>query len=99
MEKSRKADNNESACILTIHVVPRSSRIAILYQPPDTLKVKLTAPPIEGAANQQLIEVLAKNFSIPRRNVEIISGAQSKTKRVRIHGISEAEVMKIVYGH
>lgn len=96
MEKSRKTARSE--CTLTIHVVPRSSKISVTYQGEKNLKVKLTAPPVEGAANKQLIEVLSKLLTLPRKNLEIISGLQSKTKMVRIYGITEERVRETITG-
>jgi len=49
-------------------------------------KVRLTAAPVDNAANEQLVEVLAKQFGVPKRSIEIISGAQSRLKRIRITG-------------
>ena len=94
MEKSRKTARSE--CTLTVHVVPRSSRISVTYQSEKNLKVKLTAPPVEGAANRQLIEVLSKLLTLPRKNLEIISGLQSKTKTIRIYGITEERVRETI---
>ena len=50
------------------------------------LRVRLAAPPVEGAANAELIRVLAKLFSVPQKNVEIAAGHRSKMKTVRIAG-------------
>ena len=94
MEKSRKTARSE--CTFTVHVVPRSSRISVAYQSEKNLKVKLTAPPVEGAANKQLIEVLSKLLTLPRKNLEIISGLQSKTKMIRIQGITEDRVRETI---
>jgi uncharacterized protein (TIGR00251 family) len=72
--------------ILKIKVEPRSSRSGIVGQYGDALKVKLTSPPVEGKANEELIEILAKQFGVHKKNIEIISGHSSKNKLVRLHG-------------
>lgn len=54
--------------------------------------MRLSAPPVEGAANEALVEFLAKAFGQPRRNVTIVSGHKSRDKRVSIEGISETDL-------
>lgn len=51
------------------------------------LKVRVTAPPADGAANTAVVALLAKSLRIPKRDVEIVAGATSRRKRVRIHGL------------
>ncbi|MBK5294345.1 MAG: DUF167 domain-containing protein [Acidobacteriia bacterium] len=70
---------------LTVKVVPRSSRSEVVGPMPDgTLKVKVAAVPEDGKANAELCRVLARHFQVPARNVEIVSGASSTRKRVRV---------------
>jgi uncharacterized protein (TIGR00251 family) len=76
---------------ITIKVEPRSSRAGIVGPYREGLKVKLTSPPVEGKANKELIEVLAKAFKIKRGDVKILSGKASKNKTVRINGIEDIE--------
>jgi uncharacterized protein (TIGR00251 family) len=52
----------------------------------DSLKLRLSAPPVEGKANEALIDYIAKRFDVPRRNVEIVSGERSREKRVAVRG-------------
>ncbi len=73
--------------ILTVRVVPRSSRSEIVGEIDGILKVKLSSPPVEGAANAELIKLLAKSFRIPKSAVEIVSGENSRTKRIRMIGV------------
>lgn len=56
--------------------------------------IRLNAPPVEGAANAELVELLADLLGVPRRNVTIVSGERSRLKRVRITGVSDAEVSR-----
>lgn len=74
---------------LKIKVEPRSSKSGIVGPYGDALKVKLTSPPVEGKANKELIEVLAKEFGIHKSDIEIISGQSSKNKTVKITGVSD----------
>jgi uncharacterized protein (TIGR00251 family) len=78
--------------ILNIRVIPRASKSAIAGKRGDALLVRLSAPPVEGAANDALVEFLAKAFGQPRRNVTLVSGHKSRDKRVSIEGISESDL-------
>lgn len=77
--------------ILAVRVIPRSPRSAITGRRGDAIVVRLAAPPVEGAANDALIEYLARVFDRPKRDVSILSGDKSRDKRVRIDGLSDAQ--------
>ena len=77
--------------ILAVRVIPRSPRSTITGRRGDAIVVRLAAPPVEGAANDALIEYLARVFDRPRRDVSILSGEKSRDKRIRIDGLSDAE--------
>ena len=78
--------------LLTVRVIPRASKSAISGRRGDALLIRLAAPPVEGAANAALAEFLARTFGRPRRDVVIVAGHKSRDKRVRIDGISDADV-------
>jgi len=78
--------DKQNELILKIKVAPRSSQAGIVGQYGDALKVKLTSPPVEGKANKELVEMLAKEFGVPKKNIEIISGLSSRNKIVRLYG-------------
>ena len=84
----------ESIVTLNIKVEPRSSRSEIVGPYGESLKVKLTSPPVEGKANKELIEVLAKGFGIAKKNIEIVSGQSSKNKVVRLNGVGSVDDWK-----
>lgn len=67
-----------------VQVQPRASRAGIVGLHQDSLKIKLTAPPVGGAANQQCIELLAKALNRPKSAVTIIRGLTNRRKQVRI---------------
>ncbi len=73
--------------ILQVKVEPRSSRAQVAGLLGEQLKVKLTSPPVEGAANKQLVEVLAKFFGVKKTAVNILKGQSSKNKVVEIEGL------------
>jgi uncharacterized protein (TIGR00251 family) len=73
-----------------VKVHPRARKNAVTGAVGDALKLALTTPPVEGRANQALIEFLADLFEIPRSSVTIASGATGRNKVVRIAGITRA---------
>lgn len=81
---------------VSVHVQPRASNDAIVGVHGDALKVRLTAPPVEGAANEALIKLLAATFGIPARAVTIVAGSSSRTKIVELEGVSEDRVRRLV---
>ncbi len=90
MQKSSKQH-----LVINIKVEPRSLHPGIAGPYGEGLKVKLTSPPVEGRANEELIEILAKEFKISKKDVEIISGKKSKNKIVRLLGVKSREELKI----
>lgn len=76
----------DDVLILDLHVQPRASRDEILEPYGDRLKVRITAPPVEGRANEYLIGFLAKIFGVPKKQVRVISGQRGHDKRLRIVG-------------
>lgn len=77
---------------LAVHVQPRASRREIAGVHGDALKIRLTSPPVEGAANDELIELLADTFAVSRRAIRIVAGEHSRSKIVEIEGITEQAV-------
>jgi hypothetical protein len=61
-----------------------------------SLKIRLTAPPVDGAANEALVKFLSETLSLSKSSVEIVSGHTSREKRVKISGKSEAEVIRLL---
>jgi uncharacterized protein (TIGR00251 family) len=85
MPKKRKLNNDSGDdLILNVRVEPRSSRPGIAGPYGDGIKVKLKSPPVDGKANNELIVILAKEYGVPKRDVEIVTGMNSKNKVVRI---------------
>ena len=76
----------------SIRIHPRARKNAITGVIGDALKLALTAPPVEGRANQAVIEFFAELFEIPRSSVTITSGETSRKKQVRIAGLTRATV-------
>ncbi|MFP4182507.1 MAG: DUF167 family protein, partial [Thiohalospira sp.] len=72
--------------LLTLRVQPRAKNDAIVGPHGDAIRVRITAPPVEGKANDHLIRFLAKRFGVHRRDVTLVSGETGRDKRVRIAG-------------
>ena len=80
------------AVVLSIRVIPRAAKSEVAGTRENALLIRLNAPPVDGAANEELIRLLATTLGVPRRSVEIVSGQRSRTKRVRITGVTSAEI-------
>ena len=77
---------------ISLRVQPRASRNAVVGWTGDILKLRLTAQPVEGAANASCLEFLADLLDLPQSQFEILRGARSRTKVVQITGLSQGEV-------
>lgn len=89
----------ESAGAITfvVRVVPRASRSEIAGEHDGALRVRVAAPPVEGAANEELRRMLARAFAVPTRAVEIVSGQAAKTKRVRVTGADSRKLLQLLH--
>jgi len=67
-----------------VRVIPRSSKSEIVGEHNGALKVKLKSPPVDGAANDELVRLIARAFDIAKSDVEIVSGQTSRSKQVRV---------------
>ena len=77
---------------MTVRITPRASRDEIVGEREGVLLVRVTAPPVDGAANEALVRLLAKVVGVPRGDVLIASGATSRTKIVDVAGLELHEV-------
>ena len=75
---------------IVVRVIPRAGRAGLAGTRGDALLVRLQSPPVEGAANEELIEVLARALQVPKRAVSIVAGDRSRQKRVRVAGLDAA---------
>lgn len=85
-----KMTARDNTITFPVRVQPRASQTAIVGELDGALKLRLAAPPVDGAANEELIRWLAKFFDVPRTTIEILSGATAKQKLIRISGIQPA---------
>ena len=78
---------------INVRVIPRSSKSVVEWEN-GGLKVHLTAPPVDGAANNALIALLAQCLAVHKRDIQIVHGTSGRSKIVEITGISAEEIEK-----
>ncbi|MCC7441474.1 MAG: YggU family protein [Bdellovibrionales bacterium] len=85
---------------VVIHVLaqPKASRNEVVGPHGDRLKIRVAAPPVEGAANEELLRFLGKTLGVPGSRLELIRGASAKQKDVRVSGLALADVYRILSG-
>jgi uncharacterized protein (TIGR00251 family) len=79
-----------------VRVIPRAGRTGVAGTRGDALLVRLAAPPVEGAANEALVEFLAHAFDRPKRDVRIVSGQSSRDKRVAVDGLTSDAAARVL---
>ena len=82
--------------LLSVKLQPRASANEICAPLGDELKIKVTAPPVDAAANQALVEFLAEKLDCSRGKVELLRGHTSRHKTILLHGIKPEEVLKML---
>ena len=82
---------------LSVKVLPRASKNEVIGVMGDELKLKVSAPPVDSAANEAVVELLADKLECPRRNVFLVRGQTSQHKTIGVRGIS-VEVVAIRLG-
>ncbi len=81
-----------------VRVQPRAAKTEIAGVYGDALKIRLSAPPVDGAANDALVKFLAELFAVARRDVRIVAGEASRSKIVEVEGITERAVREAAAG-
>lgn len=76
---------------IQVKVLPKTGRDDICGFASGTLKIRVSAPPIEGRANEKLIELMSGTIGVPRSDITIIKGRTSRQKTIRIEGISQSK--------
>lgn len=85
-----------NAIVFRVQVVPRASRSEIVGEHNGSLRVRIAAAPVDGAANDELIAVLAKRVKVPKSAVSITRGQSARLKQVRITNAKDPELVKIL---
>ena len=84
--------------VVALHIQPRASKNEIIGEQNGELKVRLTSPPVEGAANKLCCEFIAKLCGVAKRDVSIRSGDKSRHKRLLVSGLKPEEVQAALVG-
>jgi hypothetical protein len=82
----------DEAITFEVRVAPRASRDRVVGVHDGVLKVALTAPPVDGAANEALRKLLAKELGVSKSDVQIVRGERSRTKLISVRGVDERNV-------
>ena len=90
-----KLSEERDALVFSVRVSTRASKSACAGEHDGALKVRVAAPPVEGAANEELVRFLSREFDVPARDVEIKSGHASKSKVVRVRGATAEQLLSL----
>ncbi|HEX8845761.1 MAG TPA: DUF167 domain-containing protein [Pyrinomonadaceae bacterium] len=85
----------DGALVFAVRVVPRAARSSVAGVHDGALRVRLAAAPVDGAANEELVRLLARAFDVPAREVEIIRGYTSRLKQVRVRGATCEQLERV----
>lgn len=96
MQPLPQIEERDGCVRFTVRVQPRASRTEIVGVHGDAIKVRLTAPPVDGAANDALLEFLANVLCVTRGAVRILSGEKSRTKVVEVVGVERDDICRLV---
>jgi uncharacterized protein (TIGR00251 family) len=89
---SLKIKQGKGGAAFAVHVIPRANKNEIVGLEGEQVKIRLTAPPVEGEANEALIAFIAETLHVPKKRVEIVGGETSRHKLVAVLGLPPAEV-------
>lgn len=89
------AEERDGVCRIPFHAVPRASVTKIVGEYDGAVKIALAAPPVDGAANKELISFIAKRLGVPKSSVSIVAGESSRRKLVAVTGISLSGLNKL----
>ncbi|UCC84701.1 MAG: YggU family protein [Gemmatimonadota bacterium] len=87
-----RIEEREGGVLFAVRVQPRASRTEVAGAHGEAIKIRLAAPPVEGAANAELVAFLAKQLGVSRSAVRIVKGERGRNKVVEVEGIARADV-------
>ncbi|HEX7096743.1 MAG TPA: DUF167 domain-containing protein [Acidimicrobiales bacterium] len=82
--------------MVTVHVQPGATRPGVAGRHGDALRVRVSAPPTEGRANDEVVRLLATTFGVPRGSVRLASGASSRRKRLELVGLAMDDAAAVI---
>lgn len=84
--------------VLTLHIQPGAKKTEVAGIHGDALKIRLAAPPVDGKANEALLAFVAQSLSLAKRNVVLLSGQTSRSKRVGVSGLAVEQIRGLLLG-
>ncbi len=87
---------SDLGCKIRVHASPRASRTKVLGYYDERVKIQLAAPPVDGAANEELVRFLAKALKVSKSSVTLCAGATGKRKTVEIEGVDEVTAASLL---
>jgi uncharacterized protein (TIGR00251 family) len=98
IQQSKTKDKRTAGPVtLSVRIQPRASKNEIITMENGGIKIRLTAPPVDNAANEALVKFLSQLLSVARSSIEIVSGHTSRDKIVRVSGMNEADARRLLY--
>lgn len=94
-EGALRVTQTPEGVIFNVHVQPRASRCEICGPKDGELRLRLTSPPVEDAANKQCVELIAKALGIAKSRVTIKAGAKSRHKVVKVEGVDQGSLLSV----
>jgi len=94
--KSRPSKQTFGSVTIAVRIQPRASKNGIMRMEDGSLKIRLTAPPVDGAANEALIAYLSEALAISKSSIEIVSGHTAREKRIRIGGVNKEDIDRLL---
>ena len=91
-------DDSRLSAIITVHVVPRASRTEVVGRHGDAIRIRLAAPPVDGAANDELVRFFVERLGVGRAAVTLKTGERGRRKTVAIDGVSRQQVERALFG-
>jgi uncharacterized protein (TIGR00251 family) len=83
---------------IVVHVVPRARATEVVGRYGDAIRIRLAAPPVDGAANEELVRFLAERLDVPRGAVAIVRGAVARRKTVAVDGVTTEAAVRVLLG-
>ncbi|ACH38512.1 protein of unknown function DUF167 [Citrifermentans bemidjiense Bem] len=96
MSEELRVTATPEGLLFTVHVQPRASRSEICGAKEGELRLRLTSPPVEDAANKQCVELIAKTLGVAKSKVSIKSGAKSRHKVVKVEGVDHDALLSLL---
>jgi uncharacterized protein (TIGR00251 family) len=93
-----QCSEKNGALLFTVRVVPRAGQSRVAGEHDGVLRVRVAAPPVDGAANKELVRTLARAFDVPARDVEITGGHTAKLKQIRVANASRERLVQLAQG-